>query len=298
LKKKRVFSLFVLILSIFVLVFQMYPLTLAMDFGENAGAQNDAVTAAGSNAFLMEEVQDGSAADSASGAENTAVDSVKAGLSDYALADDTTGSLVKAQGFFMLGQKAGDPYVITNDADLADRYAYTTFSDLQTKITELAANGNAYTLTLNQNLEVPQSTSLTFAGPSTWTVLGNGNTVMRKAGSAVDLNRIVAIGETGKSCAVTLKNVIVDGVNQYSACRIIEGSTLTLDSDATIRNGFNGAYANTIGGIHMNDNTKLYMKPGSKMLGNTAAGSTGWGGAILMRKNCVVDIDGAVISDN
>jgi pilin isopeptide linkage protein len=185
-----------------------------------------------------------------------------------------------------------DPYVIANDNDPTDSHVAANFTELNNKITQLAAKGNAYTLTLNQELVVTGDNSLAFPGPSTWTVEGNDNMVKKEATAPVNLNRVLKIGST-----VTLNNVAIDGTNKYRACEIVEGSTLNLYSGAIIQNGYS-ASGDTTGGIHMNNDTKLCMKPGSKILGNILETTSFHGGAIRMIRGCVVDIDGAVISGN
>lgn len=249
---------------------------------------------------------------------------MKTDLTDGAIADDTAESLTDVEKVLsdgqqldsaeerqselnssalqgltlsLMRQKALDPYVITNDADPNDRHVMTTFSQLQDKITELAANNKAYTLTLNQDLVVTGDTSLTFPGLSTWTVEGNGKTVKKEVGAPVNLNRVIMIGKNSLPSTITLKNVVIDGANTYRTCSIEDGSTLILDSGAIIQNGYSASGATT-GGIHMWNNTTLHMKPGSKILGNISETSSYYGGAIRMVRNCVVDIDGAVISGN
>ncbi len=193
--------------------------------------------------------------------------------------------------------KAFEPYVITRDNDPNDRYVLSSYSELQDKITELSANNEAYTLTLNQDLVITGDNSLTFPGPSTWTLEGNGNTVKKEEGTPVNLNRIVMFGKKTLPSTITLKNVIIDGKKQYRTCSIEEGSTLIMDFGATIQNGYS-ANSYTTGGIHMWKNSTLIMKPGSKILGNVSETTNYYGGAIRMIGGCVVDIDGAIISNN
>lgn len=259
-EKKRILAISLLMLSVFAV--QMYQPVLAMEFEEN----------------IIPLVNRWEIADEAAG-------------------DDTTEGLVKGPDLLLMGQKGVDHYVITNDADSADRYTMENFADLDAKIRELGALGNAYTLTLNQELVVTGDNSLTFPGPSTWTVEGNDNTVKKEEGAPVNLNRVIMIGEAGSLSTVRLKNVVIDGANTYRACVIAEGSTLIMDSGAIIQNGYSASGATT-GGIHMWRDTNLYMKPGSKISGNVSETNSYYGGAIRMLRNCVVDIDGAVISGN
>lgn len=202
--------------------------------------------------------------------------------------------------FGVVSAGSGNPielYVITNDIDSTDRYAVTSFDDLDDKIGELAPLGNDYTLTLNQDLEVTGDNSLTFPGPSKWTVAGNGKTVKKQEGAPVNLNRVLRIGKGGSPSTVTLKNVVIDGANKYRACEIVEGSTLILNSGAIIQNGYSAGGATT-GGIHMWKNTKLYLKPYSQILKNISETTSYYGGAIRMISGCVLEIDGATISGN
>ncbi len=165
----------------------------------------------------------------------------------------------------LMRQRGSDPYVITNDNDPSEKYSLSTYDDLQNKITELAAENKAYTLTLNQDLEVTEDNSLTFLGPSTWTVQGKGKTIKKEETSPVNLKRVITIGDGSSSTTtVTLKSVFIDGLNKYRTCEIKNGSTLTLDSGAIIQNG-HSAGDFTTGGIHMWRNTTLYMKLGSKI---------------------------------
>ncbi|NMD37816.1 MAG: hypothetical protein GYA87_03955 [Christensenellaceae bacterium] len=208
-----------------------------------------------------------------------------------------TGFSVKVFDVPLMGLKAPEPYVVTNDANPTERYVLTNFVDLDAKIRQLGALGNSYTLSLNQELVVTGDSSLVFPGTSTWTVEGNGNAVKKDTAAPVNLNRVIKVGETGFPCNLTLKNIVIDGENRYRTCIIMGGSTLILDSGAIIQNGYSASGATT-GGIHMSNDTKLYMKPGSKLLGNISETSSYYGAAIMMLRNCVLDIDGAIISGN
>lgn len=277
--KSRIFVILMLILS--VMAVQIYQPVLFMEFEQNVEAQSDAEIAARLEDLLTEEVL----------SEGEHIDpEEERKIELYSLA-------MQGLALPLMGQRALDPYVIENDGDPTDRYVMTTFSELQNKITELAALNNAYTLTLNQDLIVTGDASLTFPGPSTWTVAGNDNTVKKEEGSAVNFNRVIKIGEAGSSSTVTLKNVVIDGSNTYRACDIQKDSTLTLDTGAIIQNGYS-ASDDISAGVHMGIDTRLNMKPNSKISGNISEIGSYHGGAIKMSRNCVVDIDGAVISDN
>jgi predicted outer membrane repeat protein len=285
LHRKWIFSILLLILSVFVLATQMYQPALAMEPENNAQTQND-IESAGA--------QEENAGDGAAGEENTDTDPAEEGSAADDITEDPAAGLL---GSPLMGSRGFDPYVITNNADPGERYVLADFSELDAKIRELAALGNAYTITLNQELAVTGDSSLVFPGPSGWTVEGNGNTVKKEETAPVNLNRVITIGESGYPSSVTLKNVVIEGENRYRTCRIIDGSTLTMDSGAIIQNGYSASGATT-GGIHMNKNTALYMRPGSRISGNVSETTSYYGGAIRMLSNCVVDIDGAVISGN
>jgi predicted outer membrane repeat protein len=191
-----------------------------------------------------------------------------------------------------------EPYVITNDADPDDRYVLTTYTELQDKITELSANSKAYTLTLNQDLVVTGDNGLTFLGPSTWTVNGNNHTVEKEAGFPPVVKRVIIIGETNYETTVTLKNIIIDGKSNYMVCYVGKKSKLIMESGSIIQNGFSVGASGSTSGIHLIEDATLIMKPGSKLLGNHTEASNNYGGAVSVRRNCIVDIDGATISDN
>ncbi len=178
-KKKRILPIFLLMLSMLALTFQMNQPTLAMEFEDYAQTQNGTEITESPDELLTEEVED---------------ENVNEGVSESeAAADDTTEGLTEGLYLPMMKQRGGDPYVITNDADSAERYVMSNFTELDAKITELAANNKAYTLTLNKDLEVTGDNSLVFRGPSKWTVQGNGNTVKKEEGAPVNLNRVFAI---------------------------------------------------------------------------------------------------------
>ncbi len=196
----------------------------------------------------------------------------------------------------LMRQRGSGPYVITNDNDPGEKYPLSTYDELQAKITELAAQNKAYTLTLNQDLEVTGNKSLAFHGPSKWTVQGKGHTVKKQTGYPGGEIPVVYVVRTNRPSEVILQDVIIDGGNEHRGCHLAEG-TLTLESGAIIQNGY--TFLSQTGGIYMRPNTALYLKNGSKILNNKSH-STGsyYGGAIRMSSGCTVDIDGAEISGN
>ena len=137
--------------------------------------------------------------------------------------------------------------------------------------------------------------SLTLFG-NTWLVEGNGHSITKEKSSTYAPGTTAsAVLSLSMSPQVTLKNVVVDGTNEYIVAEIANGS-LTLESGAVLQNGY--TTESKTSGVHMHPNTELVLKSNSKILNNISALENSYGGAIYMQEGCAVDIDGAELSGN
>ena len=223
---------------------------------------------------------------------------------------------------------APDAYVITNDNDAGERFAFSTYADLQAKILEIAGDAankaKHYTITLNQDLEVrgiknvlrlettppgKDISQLTKEEKLTWTIQGNGHTITKNpadTGTEEANDFVIAVGMATNA---ELYNVTVEGQEKFQNINVGNYSSLVLGDKVTVQNGFTDQLDTA--GVYVFAYSSLVVKTGAKIINNHATtfqqkpGSGGGtsthqsrGGGIGMHKYGKLLIEDGVLIEN